>query len=165
MSHSLPPVHPGEVFLEEFMKPMGITQYRLAKETDVPPRRINEIVHRERAITADTALRLAKFFGTSERTPAQEPSISSIGTRPLRSRSSAWPRWSESKVESARTSVSLSVASPRIRCERRPRSACSPVKRRRMRISRAPRRRLEKLSPNRSATPTPRASSESIWRR
>jgi antitoxin HigA-1 len=66
MSHSLPPVHPGEILLEEFMKPMAITQYRLAKETDVPPRRINEIVQRERAITADTALRLAKFFGTSE---------------------------------------------------------------------------------------------------
>ena len=66
MSHSLPPVHPGEVLLEEFMKPMAITQYRLAKETDVPPRRINEIVQRQRAITADTALRLAKFFGTAE---------------------------------------------------------------------------------------------------
>ena len=66
MSHSLPPVHPGEVLLEEFLKPMAITQYRLAKETEVSARRINEIVHRERAITADTALRLAKFFGTSE---------------------------------------------------------------------------------------------------
>ena len=66
MSHSLSPVHPGEVLLEEFMKPMDITQYRLAKETEVPARRINEIVHRQRAITADTALRLARFFGTSE---------------------------------------------------------------------------------------------------
>ncbi len=66
MSHSLQPVHPGEVLLEEFMKPMDITQYRLAKETEVPARRINEIVHRQRAITADTALRLARFFGTSE---------------------------------------------------------------------------------------------------
>jgi len=66
MSQSLQPVHPGEVLLEEFMKPMAITQYRLAKETEVPARRINEIVHRERAITADTALRLARFFGTSE---------------------------------------------------------------------------------------------------
>jgi addiction module HigA family antidote len=66
MSRSLSPVHPGEVLLEEFMKPMAITQYRLAKETEVPARRINEIVHHERAITADTALRLARFFGTSE---------------------------------------------------------------------------------------------------
>lgn len=66
MNQSLQPVRPGEVLLEEFMKPMGITQYRLAKETEVPARRINEIVHRERAITADTALRLARFFGTSE---------------------------------------------------------------------------------------------------
>ena len=59
-------VHPGEILLEEFMKPLGVSQYRLAKETDVPPRRINEIVQAQRGITADTALRLAKFFGTSE---------------------------------------------------------------------------------------------------
>jgi addiction module HigA family antidote len=63
----LPPVHPGEILLEEFLKPMGISQYRLAKDTSVPPRRINEIVHGKRAVTADTALRLARFFGTSER--------------------------------------------------------------------------------------------------
>jgi len=62
----LAPVHPGEVLLEEFMKPLGVTQYRVAKETEVSPRRINEIVQGQRAITADTALRLAKFFGTSE---------------------------------------------------------------------------------------------------
>jgi addiction module HigA family antidote len=66
MVRSLAPVHPGEILHEEFMQPLGITQYRLAKETNVAPRRINEIVHAERAITADTALRLAKFFGTSE---------------------------------------------------------------------------------------------------
>src|SRR4051794_25194569 len=66
MKTTLAPVHPGEVLLEEFMKPLGITQYRLAKETNVPPRRINEIVQGTRSITADTALRLAKFFGTSE---------------------------------------------------------------------------------------------------
>lgn len=66
MNRSLSPVHPGEVLLEEFMKPMAVTQYRLAKETEVPARRINEIVHHERSITADTALRLARFFGTSE---------------------------------------------------------------------------------------------------
>ena len=63
----LPPVHPGEILREEFLEPMGITQYRLAKDTTVPPRRINEIVHGKRSITADTALRLARYFGTSER--------------------------------------------------------------------------------------------------
>jgi antitoxin HigA-1 len=61
------PIHPGEVLLEEFLEPMGISQYRLARDTSVPPRRINEIVHGKRAITADTALRLARYFGTSER--------------------------------------------------------------------------------------------------
>jgi addiction module HigA family antidote len=61
----LPPIHPGEILLEEFLNPMGITQYRLAKDTSVDPRRINEIVHGERAITADTALRLGRYFGTS----------------------------------------------------------------------------------------------------
>lgn len=63
----LTPVHPGEILLEEFLEPMGITQYRLAKDISVPPRRINEIVHGLRGITADTALRLARYFGTSER--------------------------------------------------------------------------------------------------
>jgi len=63
----MPPVHPGEILLEEFLKPLGVSQYRLAKDVSVPPRRINEIVHGSRAITADTALRLARFFGTSER--------------------------------------------------------------------------------------------------
>ncbi len=67
MSQNLPPVHPGEILLEEFLKPLGISQYRLAKDVSVPPRRINEIVRGSRAITADTALRLARFFGTSER--------------------------------------------------------------------------------------------------
>jgi addiction module HigA family antidote len=61
-----PPIHPGEVLAEDFLAPLGITQYRLAKGTRVPPRRINEIVHGVRAITADTALRLGRFFGTSE---------------------------------------------------------------------------------------------------
>jgi antitoxin HigA-1 len=59
------PVHPGEILLEDFMKPLGITQYRLAKEMNVYPRKVNEIVLGKRAITADTALRLARFFGTS----------------------------------------------------------------------------------------------------
>jgi addiction module HigA family antidote len=67
MRKRLPPVHPGEVLLEEFLKPLRITQYRLAKGLNVPPRRINEIVQGKRAITADTALRLARYFGTSER--------------------------------------------------------------------------------------------------
>lgn len=62
-----PPIHPGEILMEEFLEPMGISQYRLAKSISVPPRRINEIVHRKRSITADTALRLSRFFGTSER--------------------------------------------------------------------------------------------------
>ncbi len=66
MDQKLAPVHPGEVLSEEFMRPMGITQYRLAKDIAVPPRRINEIVQGQRAVSADTALRLAKFFGTSE---------------------------------------------------------------------------------------------------
>lgn len=67
MVTKLPPVHPGEVLLEEFLMPLGLSQYRLAKGTGMPPRRINEIVHGTRAVTADTALRLARFFGTSER--------------------------------------------------------------------------------------------------
>jgi addiction module HigA family antidote len=67
MAKRLPPVHPGEILLEEFLAPMGISQYRLAKDINVPPRRINEIVHGTRAISADTALRLARYFGTSER--------------------------------------------------------------------------------------------------
>ena len=67
MSRKLSPVHPGEVLLEEFLTPLGLTQYRLSKSLSVPARRINEIVHGTRAITADTALRLARFFGISER--------------------------------------------------------------------------------------------------
>ena len=63
----LPPVHPGEVLLEEFLAPLALSQYRVAKDTSVPPRRINEIVHGKRAVTADTALRLGRYFGTSER--------------------------------------------------------------------------------------------------
>jgi len=61
------PIHPGEILLEEFLEPMELSQYRLAKEISVPPRRINEIVLGKRGITADTALRLARYFGTSER--------------------------------------------------------------------------------------------------
>jgi addiction module HigA family antidote len=63
----LPPIHPGEILLAEFLEPSGMSQYRLAKGISVSPRRINEIVHGKRAITADTALRLSRFFGTSER--------------------------------------------------------------------------------------------------
>lgn len=63
----MPPVHPGEILLEEFLRPLGVSQYRLAKAVDVPARRINEIVHGQRRITADTALRLSRYFGTSER--------------------------------------------------------------------------------------------------
>lgn len=63
----IPPIHPGEILLEEFMRPLGVSQYTLAKAIGVSPRRINEIVHGKRGITADTALRLARFFGTSVR--------------------------------------------------------------------------------------------------
>jgi addiction module HigA family antidote len=63
----MPPVHPGEVLLEEFLRPLDVSQYQLAKELGVPARRINEIVHGQRRISADTALRLARYFGTSER--------------------------------------------------------------------------------------------------
>lgn len=61
----LKPVHPGEILWEDFMQPLGLSQNRLANEIGVPPRRINEIVHGKRAITADTAIRLSRFFGTS----------------------------------------------------------------------------------------------------
>ena len=64
---TLPPIHPGEILREEFLLPMGVSQYRLAKEIGVSPRRINEIVHGKRAVSADTALRLSRYFGTSER--------------------------------------------------------------------------------------------------
>ena len=65
MTKRRPPIHPGEILLEEFLGPLGLTQYRLAKSIAVPPRRINDLVHGKRAITADTALRLARFFGNS----------------------------------------------------------------------------------------------------
>lgn len=69
MSHEqlLPPIHPGEILLEEFLEPMELSQYRLAKEISVPARRINEIVKGKRAITPNTALRLSRYFGMSER--------------------------------------------------------------------------------------------------
>ena len=66
MSRKIDPIHPGEVLLEEFLNPMEISQYKLAKDISVPPRRINEIVLGKRSITTDTALRLSEFFGLSE---------------------------------------------------------------------------------------------------
>ena len=63
----LQPIHPGEILLAEFLSPLGLSQYRLAKDIRVPPRRINEIVLGKRGVTADTALRLSRYFGTSER--------------------------------------------------------------------------------------------------
>jgi addiction module HigA family antidote len=63
----LAPIHPGEILMEEFLKPLGISQYKLAKDINVPARRINEIVHGKRSITADTALRLSHYFKLSER--------------------------------------------------------------------------------------------------
>jgi addiction module HigA family antidote len=66
-ARKLAPIHPGEILLEDFLEPMGISQYRLAQDISVPPRRINEIVHGSRRTSADTALRLARYFGTTER--------------------------------------------------------------------------------------------------
>src|SRR4030067_2890278 len=63
----IPPIHPGEILMEDFLKPFGISQYKLAKDIHVPPRRINEIVHGNRSISADTALRLSRYFNLSER--------------------------------------------------------------------------------------------------
>lgn len=64
---TMPPIHPGEILMEEFLRPLGVSQYRLARDLSVPPRRINEIVQGKRGISADTALRLARYFGTSDR--------------------------------------------------------------------------------------------------
>ena len=67
LNRKLRPIHPGEVLRLDFLEALGISQYRLSRDISVPPRRINEIVHGTRRITADTALRLARYFGTSER--------------------------------------------------------------------------------------------------
>ncbi len=67
MTDRLPNIHPGEVLLEEFLKPLGLSQNRLARDLGVPPRRVNEIVLGKRSVTPDTALRLARYFGSSER--------------------------------------------------------------------------------------------------
>ena len=64
-NHKIAPIHPGEILKEEFLDPLGISQYRLAKDIHVPARRINEIVHGERSVSADTALRLARYFKMS----------------------------------------------------------------------------------------------------
>lgn len=66
-TRKLKPIHPGELLAADFLEPLGLSQYRLARDLSVAPRRINEIVHGTRAISADTALRLARYFGTSER--------------------------------------------------------------------------------------------------
>ena len=65
MNKTLSPIHPGEALLEDFMKPLGLTQYRLAQDIGVSPIRISQIIHGQRAITVDTALRLARYFSTS----------------------------------------------------------------------------------------------------
>jgi antitoxin HigA-1 len=67
ISTTMAPIHPGEILQEEYLEPLSVSQYRLARAIDVPPRRINEIVHGKRGISADTALRLARYFATSER--------------------------------------------------------------------------------------------------
>jgi antitoxin HigA-1 len=79
MKRDMPPVHPGEILLEDFLKPLGIAQYRLAKSVGVPQRRIGEIVAGKRALTADTALRLARFFGTDAQDDAGCVTHSSSG--------------------------------------------------------------------------------------
>ncbi|MCG3196528.1 MAG: HigA family addiction module antidote protein [Candidatus Omnitrophica bacterium] len=66
ISGKIPPIHPGEILLEEFLVPMGISQLRLSKGISVSPRRIHEIIHGKRGVSADTAIRLARFFGTTE---------------------------------------------------------------------------------------------------
>ena len=66
MARKLPPIHPGEILLAEYLGPLGLSQYRLAKDISVSPRRINEIVHGMRAVSADTALRLSRYFATTE---------------------------------------------------------------------------------------------------
>ena len=66
-ARKMAPIHPGEVLQADFLEPLGVSQYRLAQDISVPARRINEIVHGKRAVSADTALRLARYFGTSER--------------------------------------------------------------------------------------------------
>ena len=94
----LPPVTPGELLLEEFLKPMGISQYRLAKEIGVPPQRIGEIVAGKRAVTADTDLRLCRFFGLSNGywLRAQAATIRKLLTM-------RWPRhWPPSSLGAAR---------------------------------------------------------------
>ncbi len=65
MTQKIKPIHPGEILLEEFLEPLNISQYRLATDINVPPRRINEIIHGKRGISANTALRLSKYFGNS----------------------------------------------------------------------------------------------------
>lgn len=67
MTTTITPIHPGEILMEEFLVPLQVSQNRLAVAIGVPPRRINEIVHGKRRITADTALRLARYFGTTDR--------------------------------------------------------------------------------------------------
>ena len=67
MPRKLSPIHPGEILAADFLEPLGLSQYRLAQDISVPPRRINEIVHGTRAVSADTTLRLARYFGSSER--------------------------------------------------------------------------------------------------
>ena len=66
-ARKMEPIHPGEILQADFLEPLGVSQYRLAQDISVPARRINEIVHGKRAVSADTALRLARYFGTSER--------------------------------------------------------------------------------------------------
>jgi addiction module HigA family antidote len=94
----MPPVHPGEILLEEFLTPLGVSQYRLAKAVDFPARRINEIVHGQRPITADTALRL----GSALR-PARTPGTLAQVRRSIRlTTDAAAVSWGKTAVSGAR---------------------------------------------------------------
>src|SRR2546426_12770546 len=96
----LPPIMPGEILLEEFLKPMGISQYRLAKEIGVPPQRIGEIVAGKRAVTADTDLRLCRFFGLSNGywLRAQAAYDTEVAERALGAKLAKIKPWARSKI-------------------------------------------------------------------
>ena len=113
----LTPIDPGEILLEEFLKPLGLSQYRIARDFSVPPRGINEIVHGKRGITADTALRLGRYFGTSARfwlnlQARYDPAATSIERRRRKaSQNSASFSMASSSFVSGQTSIPSSVRS------------------------------------------------------
>lgn len=118
MATRLAPIHPGEILLTEFLEPLALSQYRLAHDLSVPPRRINEILHGKRAITADTALRLGRYFGMS-------PQFYSTCSRDStwRSNGTDWVRVSGVRLRSMRRRTSDG------RCRRAPQSSATSVAR------------------------------------